>query len=359
MLNQNLTYETSSSTTQSMLSKKETTQAGSYFFKDFHTKFRSLSRFYALFHIIFLSVGFLQILGLLLFFSFFMKSSWSAIALASVFLTAFSYLVLHFYFQAKKPQQFLELRQDFIDTCSSLIEHAKGSSLYHESLCGMFQSLSESLHHHEATYYPLSTSFKTLSPLMQKFSIWVHWKDVHKMKELLLLSSVNETICQVKLSPLNLEAHAHLASAYLKLSDIYIDPKKAQPDLPHLWVSEEYQSAAMIRKFHSACDRAIEELNILNEYAPDDLWVHTQLAKIYNRKDLPDLEIKEYETLQNIKPNDPSILFRLGVLYFKQGMNSHGMRMYEQIKNSQEELAEELISHYDSFQFHDMTIESL
>jgi tetratricopeptide (TPR) repeat protein len=299
------------------------------------------------------------VLSMLLFFSFFTKSTWSALALAALFLTAFSYFVLHFYFQAKKPQQFLELRHDFFEKTTASLSQEKGSAEYHLSLSHAFIQLSDLLNDKEATYYPLPQNFKTLAPLLEKFSIWVHWKDVHKMKELLLLSGINETVALVKLMPTDLEAHANLASAYLALSRIYMDPRKANPHSPLLWTSPEYSSKQMQDKFHAASDRAIEELKILNDYAPTDPWIHAQLAQIYHDKGLAELEIKEYETLLKIRPSDKEVLFRLGVLYFEQGHNSHGLKIYEQLKGSKEEMAEELIGHYDSFQFHDLTIASL
>lgn len=327
--------------------------------EEFLCKFRSLTRFYALFHIAFLSVGFLQVLSMLLFFSFLTKSTWSALAIAALFLTAFSYFVLHFYFQAKKPQQFLELRYDFNEKITSDLSKERGATQYHLSLSHAFIQLSELLNDKEATYYPLPKNFKTLSPLLEKFSIWVHWKDVNKMKELLLLSAINETVALVKLTPTDLQAHANLASAYLTLSRIYMDPRKANPNSPLLWVSPEYTSKQMQEKFHAASDRAIEELKILNDYAPTDPWIHAQLAQIYHDKDLAELEMKEYETLLKIRCSDVEVLFRLGVLYFEQGHNSLGLKVYEQLKGSKEAMAEELIGHYDSFQFHELTIESL
>jgi len=327
--------------------------------ENFLLKFRSLTRFYALFHIAFIVALFLQLLSMLLFFSFLTKSTWAAIAIAAFFLTLFSYFVLHFYFQAKKPQQFLELRHEFNDNCIAHLPLEKGSIDYHLSLMNAFLEIAHDLTNKESSFYSVSRSLKTLSPLLEKFSIWVHWKDVHKMKELLLLSSINETVAVVKIRPTNLEAHASLASVYLNLSKIYLDPRKVNPESPLLWISPEYASKIMQEKFHSASDRAIEELKILNEYAPNDPWIHAELAQIYHDKELPELEINEYETLLKIRPSDQELLYRLGVLYFEQGHNSQGLKVYEQLKAADEEAAESLIGHYDSFQFHDLSIESL
>jgi tetratricopeptide (TPR) repeat protein len=325
----------------------------------FIKKFSSLTLKYAAFHIIFFVIGFAQILTLLLFFSFFSKTTWSAIALASLFLTTFSYLVLHFYFQARKPQQFLELRQEFQNESRRGLPTSTPPLKLHFAQAKAFTNLSTHLHEIEGNYYPIPAFFKTLAPLMKKFSVFMHWKDVHKIKELLLLSSINETVSVVKLMPTDLDAHANLATAYLSLANIYIHPSKLSPTSSLPWVSPEYSSKIIRDKFHSATDRAIEELSIINEYAPNNPWVHHQLAEIYRQKNLEHLEIQEYEILLKIQESDDRLLHRLGILYFNQGYNSKGLNIYQQLISKNQSLAEDLISHYTSFQFHELSIESL
>jgi tetratricopeptide (TPR) repeat protein len=147
----------------------------------------------------------------------------------------------------------------------------------------------------------------------------MHWKDVVRIKELLLMSSINEVVALVKTKPTDIEAHANLADAYITLSKIYVDPRKMDYSSDLNWTSPEYQSKEILSKFHLACDRAIEELKILSEYSPNDPWVHRQLADIYHNRDLRELEIKEYEQLLKMENSDKTILFRLGVLYFGEG----------------------------------------
>ncbi len=322
-------------------------------------KFSSLTRNYALFHIIYWVAGFLQLLSILLFFSFFSKTTWSAVALASLFLTAFSYFVLHFYFQAKKPQQFLELRQELQTQYTYNTPLKTAASEIHMEQARAFTTFATHLDEKEGGYYPIPSFFQTLAPLMRKFSVFMHWKDVHKMKELLLLSSINETVAVVKLMPTDLEAHANLANAYLCLAKIYRDPRTTNPPSSLPWTSPEYSSKIMQNQFHFASDRAIEELTILKEYAPGNPWVHHQLAHIYREKKLEHLEIQEYETLLKIEESDNRLLHRLGILYFKQGYNGKGLRVYQQMIEREESLAEDLITYYNSFQFHELSIESL
>ncbi|MBM3207573.1 MAG: hypothetical protein FJZ57_03080 [Chlamydiae bacterium] len=326
---------------------------------DFIIKFKKLSHYYANFHIIFISIGICLILATLLFFSFFSKSFWSGFLIGFVFFIGFLYFVLYFYFQAKKPQQFIDIKKEFHDSCEKVITDTKGSLNYFLKTSFCLSNLAGQLNELEGSFYPIPERFQTLAPLLKKFSIWMHWKDLLKMKELLLLSSINETVALVKTLPTDTEAHANLANGYIALSKIYISPVLLNEKSNLNWISPEYQSKEILAKFHLACDRAIEELKILNEYSPQDPWVHKQLAEIYHSKGCPELEIKEYEHLLKVENFDKKILFRLGVLYFEQGHNSKGLKVYEQIKLEDEGLAEELIKHYDSFQFHEISIESL
>jgi len=64
---------------------------------------------------------------------------------------------------------------------------------------------------------------------------------------------------------------------------------------------------------------------------------------------MPFEEMQEYETVLKISPLDNDVLFRLGVLYFQQGLIAKGLRVYEQLKMTKEFKAAELISYYDAY----------
>lgn len=309
--------------------------------------FKQVTRQYALFHMVFFSIGVIELVAFVLFFSFLTKSTIFAFSLAGLFLSAFTYFVLLFYFQAKKPEQLLQVRNAFVESCRSTLRGEKGTSEYHLSLGLALERLLFSLHRQEYTYYSLPESFQTLSPLMQKFSVWTHWKDLHQMKELLLLMIIKEQIEVIKLQPTDLEAHARLATAYLTLSKLYMDPRKRNPDEDHLWVSPEYASPEMKEKFHKAALRAIEEFNILDAYAPNDPWIHAQLASVYHILSQPQEEMHHYEAILKVAPGDHDVLFKLGTLYFQHGHSAKGLRLYEILKQAGHSKAEELISCYD------------
>jgi len=315
----------------------------------FKNQFKNITRFYVLFHVCFFALGVLELVSFLFFFSFFTKSTFLALSLAALFMTAFSYFVLLFYFDAKKPEQIFRLRQQYLTECRQLLSVDEGSSEYLLALAFALHRFFTHFHQEECRFYPISKKFETLSTLLEKFSAWCHWKDVHKIKEALLLACIDQYIRLIKTSPSDLEAHASLAQSFCILYRHYLDPRKIYDNLKLPWVSSEYFSEAMKQKFHSAAERAIEEFKILADYAPQDLWVHSQLAMIYHDLNRINDEIQEYETMIKISPNDREVLFHLGVLYFQQGSNAKALRIYEQLKKVKDKKADELISYYDAY----------
>jgi tetratricopeptide (TPR) repeat protein len=310
-------------------------------------EFKQVTRQYALFHITFFAIGVMELVAFVLFFSFLTKTTIFAFSLAGLFLTIFTYFVLLFYFQAKKPQQLLDLRTSFLKNCKALLQVSPGTSEYHLKIASGLKQMLTLLHRQEYSYYSLPASFETLSPLMQKFSVWTHWKDLHQMKELLLLMIIKEKIEIIKLQPTDLEAHAHLADAYLALSRLYMDPRKLYHNEEHLFVSYEYSTPEMHEKFVRAAQRAIEEYKILDAYVPDDPWVHAQLASIYRALDRPQEEMREYEAILKVTTSDSNVLLRLGVLYFEQGYSAKALALYEILNNNNDPNAAELIAYYD------------
>ena len=176
---------------------------------------------------------------------------------------------------------------------------------------------------------------------MEKFSLWCHWNDVHQMKELLSLHAIQEEINLIKAYPTDLEAHAALANAYIMLYKLYLDPQRI-----YSFIASKYSSPEMAQKFQKAASRALEELKIVTHYAQNDLWVRSQMAVVYHDLGLFEKEVGEYETLVKMVPKDKELLFRLGVLYFKEGKNGEALRIYEQLRQAKNPKAEELISHY-------------
>jgi tetratricopeptide (TPR) repeat protein len=290
--------------------------------------FKQVTRSYALFHITFFSIAFLEVAAFALFFSLLTQTTLFAFSLAALFFTGFTYCVLLFYLQAKKPEDILAIKERFLSSVRRGIPGSATPIDTHQTLLYALEQLIEVLYQQEYRYYALPRSFPTLSPLMEKFSAWVHWKDLHHMKELLLDELIQEHIALIKLQPLEVSHHASLAKAYEILSWLYTDPRQLDPQRANDWASPEYASPAMREERQRSLLKAARQYQIVLAYAPQDPSVYAQLASVY--RDLGDLaaEVRCYEALRAHNPTDPDLCERLGALYFSEGRSAEGLQLY-------------------------------
>jgi hypothetical protein len=156
---------------------------------------------------------------------------------------------------------------------------------------------------------------------------------------MLLISSINEHLDQIRNTPTDLEVHASLANIYSLLSLLYKEVKKKV-------FSSRSSKQILEQKFLAAVNCTIEEFKILNDYAPNDPWVHSQLSSAYRSLCMYEEEKRENELILKLCPNDYNVLFRLGTLYFQLGQTAKGLQVYEDLKKAQYKRAEELLSSY-------------
>ncbi|MBI3508553.1 MAG: hypothetical protein HY069_02800 [Chlamydiia bacterium] len=255
------------------------------------------------------------------------KPALFAFALGLFFLTVFCYCILFFYMSAKKPEQLTAIREEFLTACRQLLPTPPGEAQHHLSLAAALLKLSaylDSLETQPPAY------LQALEPLIQSMSKYCYRKDVFRMQQLLLHAAIEEHLKQIRITPTDLELHASLANAYVDLSQLYE---------PHI----EHQ-----KKCEAAHRLAIDEFKILSHYAPNDPWAHEQLADGYHAMKMVQEETEEVELLSRLKPQNPDVLFRLGALYFEQGRNANGLKVYEELIQLHYKKAEELIALYGS-----------
>ncbi|HSX25519.1 MAG TPA: hypothetical protein VLE89_00755 [Chlamydiales bacterium] len=299
--------------------------------------FRRVTHSFVSFNLLFSVLFAVELTVFFLFLPIFSRSAVLAFALGGLFLTFFSYFVLLFYFQARKPEQLIHLRDQFVRSCRQLLPLPPGEAQHHLSLAEALSKLAAYLHDFEWNFYKTPRFLHSFSRLISRFSAYCYWEDVFKMKLLLLHAAVEEHLKQIRSTPTDLEVHASLANSYVSLSKIYALPRR-EPGPKTKALFEE--------KFRTAAQLAIEEFRILSQYAPNDPWVHEQLAVGYRDLGLPEEEIREVETLLKLRPQDKEILFRLGMLYFEQGQNAKGLQVYEELKQANFKKAEDLIAVY-------------
>lgn len=319
------------------------------------SSFQKNSRSFVHFNLLFLFLGVAQLSILSYLLIMMVDSVWVALSLGSLFLTSFTYLVLLFYYQARKPEQMSALLDRFVSSCRTSLGVPQGVALHHLSVAETLIKLSNYLSDYEWRFVKSPDFFNRFSRPVSRFSAYCYWHDVFRFKQLLLHAAIEEHLNQIRATPTDLEVHASLANSYVFLSEIYKEPKGKDEAHPRL---KNYRKHAeeFDEKFKTAASLAIEEFQILNQYAPNDPWVHEQLAAGYRELDLPAEEIQEVEILLKLRPQDREILFRLGKLYFAQGMNAKGLQIFEELKKANFKKAEDLILSYGkTSRFHRLT----
>ncbi|NGX46435.1 MAG: hypothetical protein K940chlam2_01626 [Chlamydiae bacterium] len=322
----------------------------------FEKRFWRINHFYVLLHTLFLLLIAAELMAFTFTFVSLLHSTALAFFLAGIFLTVFTYLVLFFYFQARGPEKLSQLRDDYLIAAKIAIPYSEVTLEYHRAITQAIFSFINALEIPSVRSRWVRHS-ETLSFLVEKFRIWTQWKDLLRMKEMLLISSIREHIRLIKRDPSDLEAHASLASNYQALSELYQDPKKLAHNEELTWSPPEFISEKMREKFKQALERALEEYHIIDGYAPNDPWVHAQRAAIYCELERFDDEMTEYEKILEIDPRSDEVLMRLGELYFRTGSTAKGLQIYDQLRCQNSEKGLELIAQYDDYTIEEYSFE--
>jgi tetratricopeptide (TPR) repeat protein len=306
---------------------------------------RSILRSHFLFNLGFSLLLALEITILFVAMPPFGRSAFVAVAIATGLVTLFSYLVLRLYMNTRKPEQMHRLHAGFLDGCRQLLGYQSGVPAHHLAIAQSATRLAKQLHDQEYRLVRAPKALTSLEPLLSRLSCWLHWTDCHQLREQLLFNAVQEHIEMVKLEPTNLQVHAALANAYVTLSTLYA-PRPTDDE--ERWIPRQRQSPQMHERFRATAQKAIEQLKILSAYAPSDPWIHAQLAYSYRDLQMPAEEIRSYERILELSPDDRETLYKLGVLYFQQGRNADGLRAYERLRQVHPKRASDLIKFYGS-----------
>jgi hypothetical protein len=306
--------------------------------KNILSRFKKASISYAFLKISLFSALVVEALLFLYLFIFSYSSLALGVVTAALLVTGFAYLIMYFYFQVKRPEMFLSLKDSFIGSCKQLLSMPANTAEYHLSVVNASLKLFSHLNDYERRFYFPPKNWKMLKPLFERASIILHKDDVFRMKELLLVAAIKEHIEQIKITPTDLEMHASLANCYSALAKTY-SYYQEEPFTKKI-------KTAFKQKFDEASMQAIEELKIINDYAPNDPWIHAQLAKNYHNLKMKEEEKTELEILHSLSPHDSEVLFKLGVLYFELAKAAKGLKVYEQLKRSDPKKADELLSFY-------------
>lgn len=300
------------------------------------TQLKKIIRSFFIFNISFFSLFLVEAILFTLLFLIYTSTVFLAFLLASMFLTSFTYLVLLFYFQSKKSEQLITLKERFIKLCKKALSIPIGSAEHHLTIALASLKLTDSIAKNEDDLLKIPKIFFKFSKKLELFLIK---EAIFKFKESLLLAAILEHLNQLKITPTDLEVHTSLTNIYTSLSTLYKDGKDK------MFFSKS-QKEILKQKYLSCTKIALEEFKILNDYAPNDPWIHLQLAKSYSILGLKIEELKEYEIVYKLSPKDNNVLFKLGSLYFETKSNAKALRVYEELKMRNFKDADKLLDLY-------------
>lgn len=303
------------------------------------SRFEQISRSFVRLNLFFLSLATVEVVLFLFFLPTFNDSSGLAVALAVMFLTVFAYPLLSFYYQAKKPEQLNELLEQLVASCKTTLSLNALSTA--ETLVKLSHHLTDAEWQRVRTF----AFFAPLDRLVKRISAFCYWSDIFRFKQLLLHAAIEEHLQQIRQTPTDLEAHASLANVYVALSQLYKKPANENIEHPRRSLYEK-RAPLFEERFKVAAKLAVEEFQILSQYAPNDPWIHEQLANGYRELGLYNDQIREMELLSQLKPQDREVLFTLGSLYFQQGLNAKGLRVYDELKKIRFNRVEDLLTNY-------------
>ena len=266
-----------------------------------------------------------------------------ALAIAFAVLLAFLFHLLSVYVQEGTVKQALATKQQI----AALME---ADQLSAEEQGELYARLALSIRSTRAQVLKAPPWCEVFIKPLNRFIGYLSWKPLHTLSEILFMAAIDQHISRIKAAPTDLKCHAALANCYVMLANHYLEPVKTRPFMPWPGILLTRRMAAELEaKGRASSHSAIEELSILSSFAPDQLWVHDQLAISYRELEMPEREIEECEAIISLCPDDHQALFRLGILYFRQGKHAKGLEVYERLKSIQPILAEELIGHYGAY----------
>jgi len=303
------------------------------------SSFRKVSKSFALFNVSFATLFLIELIAFFVFSPLLTEPAILALSLSGLFLTIFSYFIFLFYYQAKKPEQLMQLKEQFAASMQKLAGTSEGELRL--CLAASFVKLSSHLDDFESSLYAIPSLLSPAKSWLERLSARCHWHDVFRFQQILLHAAIEELLKQIRTSPTDLEVHATLANTYIALSKLF-----TEPTMPSLMRMYRKRKETLQENFLAASMLAIEEFQILNHYAPNDPWVHEQLAAGYRALGRPHEEIREVEILLQLRPQDRDLMLRLGTLYFEQGANAKGLKIYEELKRANYQKAQDLLAAY-------------
>ncbi len=300
--------------------------------------FTKILCWHLVYHVVSWLLGALH-LGLLLYLCLFQgPSNFLAIALALFFFEIFAYAVLSFYLSEKRKFQLLSVGRSYWGVCS---EHCQNLATPPLAIGQHLEALSHQLHDLEFRHFPKRETWSWALGALEKLGTWWHAEDVRALREWLLLAAVECYVQHIRLEPLALLSHTHLANTSIFLADLWLKPDdRLGEDFP-LPIAQSSDERARV-----FLQVALEEFILLTESSPPTPELYQQIAACYQRLDDREKQAESYQAVLELDASREDIRLQLGQLYFALGQQRKGLEIYAHFKDLGDSRASSLLQHY-------------
>lgn len=259
----------------------------------------------------------------------------NALLTGLVAFTVCSYALLSYYIDSKTSFIIESLYTDFLTDIASFFDE-DDKRLIGEECIAFASSLPFSSHYEKAHNIAL----------LHKVQRAVYWKHLFLCKEYFLSNACLLCSNEITKQPKNIRSHTALSESFLHLAALFTPSKEVLQE-EFSYVRGIYLEDSIVRKKTEVLHLCIEELTILDTLSPMDTWTHLQFSRCYKYLQNPLKQIHHLEILKNIDPLNEEWLQTLGKLYFKNGMQAKGLKIYDTLYSLNKEMATALIKEYD------------
>jgi len=192
-------------------------------------QFKHILRNYLLFNGLFIIIFFVELVASLASLVYAPRSFYTALPIALMLFTIFSYWIINQYVVEKKTYRAATIRKEFFANLKKMITLDINPLEYHMNVAnGTFQ-LTTLLYQKQAFALHLPP-FHFNKSWATELIYYLNWKDILTMQELLMGAVIKEHIALIKQDPTNVAIHTSLANTFIALSKIYTPPQYVNID---------------------------------------------------------------------------------------------------------------------------------
>lgn len=271
------------------------------------------------------------------------------ISLSLLFISLFGFFIFMRFLEEKKEVRARSVLDTFLKemkTTFSTLEGDQQASLI--TSCALIDLAAE-LEGMEKDFFSETPLIKSLGPSPEKWSTYLHFRDVLMMQMWLLEEAALSLIELIKKEPLSTEYHKRLAEVHLRRAHLFQNSLGLTNDesnknaRAHLNANQRESISAY---YTASLNQAVEELLIVVEQEPESLWVHEQLLECYGALDMEEDQMEKADALFQLAQNSSEVLLMLGIMYFEKSRYAKGLEIYAKLQSIDPKAALELIEAY-------------